>query len=83
MEKKIAKSFCVELNPVHLKLDAKLPASVVLAKAGTKKHSRTITKDLWRKIHPSSFCCSEMRFFQCAAIPAGFTPDDGCDGYDR
>lgn len=52
MEKKIAKSFCVELNPVHLKLDAKLPASVVLAKAGTKNHYRTIKKDLWCKYHP-------------------------------
>lgn len=57
MEKTIAKSFWIELKPVHLKLDAKLPASVVLAKAGTKKHYRTITKGLWCIIHPSPCCC--------------------------
>lgn len=57
MEKTIAKSFWIELKPVHLKLDAKLPASVVLTKAGTKNHCRTITKDLWCKIHPSPCCC--------------------------
>ena len=52
MEKTIAKSFCVELNPVHLKQDGKLPPSVDLAKAGTKNHHRTITKDMWYKYHP-------------------------------
>lgn len=60
MEKTIAKSFGIELKSVHMKLDiliafrldVKLPSSVVLAKAGTKNHCRTITKDLWCKYHP-------------------------------
>ena len=82
MKQMIAKLFCVELNPVHLKKDGKLSPSVVLAKAGMTNYLITITKDLWRKIHPSSFCRSKMRFYQCTAIPI-FTPDDRCDGYDR
>ena len=52
MKKTIAKSFGIELKPVHLKLDAKLPASAFPTKAGTKNHYRTITKDLWCKYHP-------------------------------
>ena len=52
MEKKIANSFCVKFDPIHLKLDVKLPSSVVLSKAGMKNHRRTITKDMWYKYHP-------------------------------
>ena len=81
MERAIAKVICIELNPVHLKKDSKLPSSVFLAKAGTKNYRRTITKDLWYKIHPLLCCRSRMRFYQCAAIP-GFASDDGYDGYD-
>ena len=83
MEKTIAKSFCIELNPVHLKLDGKLPSSVFLAKAETTNHHRTITKDMWYKLHPTPYCRSKKRFYRCSAIPAGFIPDDRCDGYDR
>ena len=62
MEIMIAMSFCVELNPAHLKQDGKLSPSVVLAKFATKNCYRTITKDLWGKIHPSSYCCSNCCF---------------------
>ena len=81
MKQTIAKSFCVELTPVHLKQDGKLSPSVVLAKFGTKKRYRTITKDMWYKLHPSPYCRSRIRFYQCAAIPV-FASDDGYDGYD-
>lgn len=61
MEKMIAKSFCIELIPVHLKQDGKLPSSVVLAKFATKNCYRTLTKDLWNKFHPQP--CRSMPFF--------------------
>ena len=52
MEKTIAKSFGVELNPVHLKLDGKHLPSAFPTKAGTRNHCMSITKDLWCKYHP-------------------------------
>ena len=52
MEKTIAKSFCVELNPAHLKQDGKRLPSAFPAKAGTRNHCMSITKDLWCKYHP-------------------------------
>ena len=61
MEITIAMSFCVELNPAHLKQDGKLSPSVVLAKFATKNCYRTLTKDLWNKFHPQP--CRSMPFF--------------------
>ena len=52
MEKAIAMSFWIELDPVHQKLDVKLPTSAFPAKAGTKNHCMSITKGLWCKYHP-------------------------------
>ena len=52
MEKTFAKSFCVEHNPFHLKQDSNLVHSAFQCKAGTKNSYRTITKDMWYKIHP-------------------------------
>ena len=53
MKKTIAMSFCVELNPAHLKQDGKLSPSVVLAKFAMKNCYRNITKDMWYKYHPT------------------------------
>ena len=48
----ITKTNGVVVNLIQQKLDGKLPPSVFLAKTGTKKCYRTITKDMWCKYHP-------------------------------
>jgi hypothetical protein len=63
MEKTITKSFCIELIPVHLKQGGKLPSSVFLAKVGTTNHHRTITKDMWYKLHPTPYPRSSLLLF--------------------
>ena len=74
MEKTFAKSFRVENYPIHLKQDIKLLPSVLQCKTGTKNNYRTITKDMWYKIHPIPHCRSKMRFYPCAAIPYQIIP---------
>ena len=63
MKQMIAKLFCVELNPVHLNKDGKLSPSVVLVKAGTTNHHRTITKDMWYKLHPIPYSRLSLLLF--------------------
>ena len=48
----IAETNGVVVNLIQQKLDGKISPSVFLAKAGTRKCYRTITKDMWYKIHP-------------------------------
>lgn len=49
----IAKTIDVVVNLIQQKLDGKLPPSIFWAKAGTRNGYRTITKDMWYKIHPT------------------------------
>ena len=77
MERAIAKVICIELNPVHLKKDSKLPSSVFLAKAGTKNYRRTITKDLWYKIHPLLCCRFSVRRYLVLPRTTGATGTTG------
>ena len=48
----ITKTNGVVVNLIQQKQDGKLSPSVFLAKVGTRKCYRTITKDMWYKIHP-------------------------------
>ena len=48
----ITKTNGVVVNLIQQKQDGKLSPSVFLAKGGTRKCYRTITKDMWYKIHP-------------------------------
>lgn len=63
MERTIVRTIRIELIPVHLKKDGKLPSSSVWAKAGTKNHRRTITKDMWYKLHPIPYSRSSLLLF--------------------